>query len=71
MVQRVIYRRRHCYATKSNKIRKVKTPGTFCFEKKERASSGVSGGGLRRMAVQAAVRRVHTLARCRLWRTSP
>ncbi|KAK9846460.1 hypothetical protein WJX81_004328 [Elliptochloris bilobata] len=27
MVQRVTYRRRHCYATKSNKTRKVKTPG--------------------------------------------
>ena len=24
---RVTYRRRHCYATKSNKIKKVKTPG--------------------------------------------
>eukprot|EP00884_Botryococcus_braunii_P004852 jgi/Botrbrau1/14368/Bobra.0014s0023.1 len=27
MVQRLTYRRRHCYATKSNKVRKVKTPG--------------------------------------------
>ena len=27
MVQRLTYRRRHCYATKSNKTRKVKTPG--------------------------------------------
>ncbi|KAK9820205.1 hypothetical protein WJX72_007485 [[Myrmecia] bisecta] len=27
MVQRVTYRRRHCYATKSNKTRVVKTPG--------------------------------------------
>ena len=27
MVQRVTYRRRHCYATKSNIVRKVKTPG--------------------------------------------
>ena len=27
MVQRVTYRRRHCYATKSNGVRKVKTPG--------------------------------------------
>ena len=26
---RVTYRRRHCYNTKSNSIRKVKTPGTF------------------------------------------
>ena len=26
---RVTYRRRHCYNTKSNKIRKVKTPGTL------------------------------------------
>merc|ERR1712080_281840 len=27
MVQRVTYRRRHSYATKSNSVRKVKTPG--------------------------------------------
>ncbi len=27
MVQRLTYRRRHCYATKSNKVKKVKTPG--------------------------------------------
>ena len=27
MVQRLTYRRRHCYATKSNKQRIVKTPG--------------------------------------------
>merc|ERR1712072_792445 len=27
MVQRLTYRRRHCYATKSNGVRKVKTPG--------------------------------------------
>eukprot|EP00850_Spirogloea_muscicola_P011696 SM000073S21472 [mRNA] locus=s73:542968:543993:+ [translate_table: standard] len=27
MVQRVTYRRRHCYATKSNQTRVVKTPG--------------------------------------------
>merc|ERR1712216_780336 len=27
MVQRLTYRRRHCYATKSNRVRKVKTPG--------------------------------------------
>ena len=27
MVQRLTYRRRHCYATKSNKQRVVKTPG--------------------------------------------
>ena len=27
MVQRLTYRRRHCYATKSNKLKKVKTPG--------------------------------------------
>lgn len=29
MVERVTYRRRHSYATKSNKVRKVKTPGAF------------------------------------------
>ena len=29
MVQRLTYRRRHCYATKSNKVRKVKTPGAL------------------------------------------
>lgn len=27
MVQRLMYRRRHCYATKSNRVRIVKTPG--------------------------------------------
>mmetsp|Transcript_1462 Transcript_1462/g.2095 ORF Transcript_1462/g.2095 Transcript_1462/m.2095 type:complete len:127 (-) Transcript_1462:163-543(-) len=27
MVQRLTYRRRHCYATKSNKTRVLKTPG--------------------------------------------
>eukprot|EP00899_Mesostigma_viride_P000112 jgi/Mesvir1/10100/Mv06973-RA.1 len=27
MAQRITYRRRHCYNTKGNKIRKVKTPG--------------------------------------------
>lgn len=27
MVQRLTYRRRHSYATKSNQVRKVKTPG--------------------------------------------
>eukprot|EP00657_Telonema_sp_P-1_P001798 TRINITY_DN144_c0_g1_i1.p1 TRINITY_DN144_c0_g1~~TRINITY_DN144_c0_g1_i1.p1 ORF type:complete len:113 (-),score=34.89 TRINITY_DN144_c0_g1_i1:251-589(-) len=27
MAQRITYRRRHCYATKSNGVRKVKTPG--------------------------------------------
>ena len=27
MAQRLTYRRRHCYATQSNKTRKVKTPG--------------------------------------------
>mmetsp|Transcript_8866 Transcript_8866/g.22314 ORF Transcript_8866/g.22314 Transcript_8866/m.22314 type:complete len:119 (-) Transcript_8866:149-505(-) len=27
MVQRITYRRRHCYATKSNVVRKLHTPG--------------------------------------------
>eukprot|EP00897_Mesotaenium_endlicherianum_P000539 jgi/Mesen1/10486/ME000083S09987 len=27
MVQRLTYRRRHCYATRSNQIRKLRTPG--------------------------------------------
>jgi len=27
MVQRLTYKRRHCYATKSNKQRKLRTPG--------------------------------------------
>merc|ERR1712205_69012 len=27
MVQRVTYRRRHCYATKSNRMRRLRTPG--------------------------------------------
>ena len=42
MVQRVIYRRRHCYATKSNKIRKVKTPGTL--ERKAEGEERERGG---------------------------
>lgn len=42
MVQRVTYRRRHCYATKSNKIRKVKTPGALWRGGWKRA---VRGGG--------------------------
>ena len=29
MVQRLTYRRRHSYATRSNKVRKVKTPGVL------------------------------------------
>jgi len=29
MAQRLTYRRRHCYATQSNKTRKVKTPGDY------------------------------------------
>ena len=29
MVQRLTYRRRHSYATRSNKVRKVKTPGAM------------------------------------------
>lgn len=31
MVQRLTYRRRHCYATRSNKIRVVKTPGELVY----------------------------------------
>jgi hypothetical protein len=50
MVQRVIYRRRHCYATKSNKIRKVKTPGTLerKAEGEEREREGASAVRRRR-----------------------
>ena len=29
MAQRLTYRRRHCYATQSNKTKKVKTPGEY------------------------------------------
>lgn len=31
MVQRLTYRRRHCYATRSNKTRVVKTPGSLAW----------------------------------------
>ena len=30
MVQRLTYRKRHSYATKSNQTRVVKTPGEIC-----------------------------------------
>ena len=34
---RITYNRRHCYNTKSNQIRKVKTPGTFNYNKSQYA----------------------------------
>ena len=55
MAQRVTYRRRHSYATKSNKIRKVKTPGgrLVVQTKRKRPSPpkcGVSGVRLQGIA---------------------
>eukprot|EP00008_Paramoeba_atlantica_P009990 CAMPEP_0201481812 /NCGR_PEP_ID=MMETSP0151_2-20130828/6078_1 /ASSEMBLY_ACC=CAM_ASM_000257 /TAXON_ID=200890 /ORGANISM="Paramoeba atlantica, Strain 621/1 / CCAP 1560/9" /LENGTH=71 /DNA_ID=CAMNT_0047864185 /DNA_START=62 /DNA_END=274 /DNA_ORIENTATION=+ len=50
MVQRVTYRRRHAYATKSNRTRVVKTPGgklTVHYRKKNGA--GVKCGGCGRV----------------------
>merc|ERR1711966_396472 len=48
MVQRLTYRRRHCYATKSNTTRVVKTPGgklVFQYMKKKVSAPkcGISG----------------------------
>mmetsp|Transcript_2718 Transcript_2718/g.3749 ORF Transcript_2718/g.3749 Transcript_2718/m.3749 type:complete len:116 (-) Transcript_2718:111-458(-) len=39
MVQRLTYKRRHCYNTKSNKVKIIKTPGgklTFQYSEKQR-----------------------------------
>merc|ERR1711976_89465 len=51
MVQRLTYRRRHCYATKSNTTRVVKTPGgklVFQYMKKKVSAPkcGISGKAL-------------------------
>jgi len=48
MVQRLTYRRRHCYATRSNKVQKVKTPGgRLIFQYKPKRASppkcGITG----------------------------
>ncbi|MEW5296928.1 MAG: hypothetical protein WDW38_010102 [Sanguina aurantia] len=42
MVQRMVYRRRHCYHTKSNAVRIVKTPGgklVYQYKKKPTAAA--------------------------------
>merc|ERR1712054_389041 len=45
MVQRLTYRRRHSYATKSNKLRKVKTPGgVLTFHNVAKKATGVKCG---------------------------
>merc|ERR1711934_831673 len=45
MVQRLTYRRRHSYATKSNKVRKVKTPGgVLTFHKVAKKSAPIKCG---------------------------
>merc|ERR1712167_74608 len=45
MVQRLTYRRRHSYATKSNKVRKVKTPGgVLTFHNIRKHASGIKCG---------------------------
>lgn len=73
MVQRVTYRRRHAYATKSNKTRVVRTPGgklTVQYPKKKTSHPvcGVTG------ALLAGVREGNDAALCSsriaLWDTS-
>merc|ERR1711871_656438 len=45
MVQRLTYRRRHSYATKSNQVRKVKTPGgVLTFHKVLKTASAIKCG---------------------------
>merc|ERR1711934_1303130 len=45
MVQRLTYRRRHSYATKSNQVRKVKTPGgVLTFHKVAKKASPIKCG---------------------------
>merc|ERR1712159_358730 len=45
MVQRLTYRRRACYATKSNTVRKVKTPGgVLTFHNVRKRGSGTKCG---------------------------
>merc|ERR1711939_294611 len=45
MVQRLTYRRRHSYATKSNQVRKVKTPGgVLTFHKVAKRASKIKCG---------------------------
>jgi len=45
MVQRLQYRRRHSYATKSNQVRKVKTPGgVLTLHKVKKTSSATKCG---------------------------
>merc|ERR1711988_808052 len=45
MVQRLTYNRRHSYATKSNKVRKVKTPGgVLTLHNVKKKASGVKCG---------------------------
>lgn len=61
MVQRVTYRRRHAYATKSNKTRIVRTPGgklvvQYPKKKTSHPVCGVTGAllaGVRQSAMQA------------------
>merc|ERR1719504_599099 len=56
MVQRLTYRRRHCYNTASNKIKKVRTPGGkltvhILAKKSARAKCGDCGTALQGMPV--------------------
>eukprot|EP00891_Asterochloris_glomerata_P000522 jgi/Astpho2/522/e_gw1.00011.184.1_t len=56
MVQRLTYRRRHCYATKSNRVRIVKTPGgklTYQYQKKPVAHSKCGASGVRLHGIKA------------------
>ncbi|XP_071506349.1 uncharacterized protein [Diadema antillarum] len=57
MVQRLTFRRRHTYATKSNKIKVVKTPGgrlVYHYLKKKPSPARCGDTGVKLKGVQAA-----------------
>lgn len=45
MVQRLTYRRRHAYATKSNRVRVVKTPGALSWRYLQPQRSAADAAG--------------------------
>jgi len=56
MVERLQYRRRHCYATRSNKVRKVKTPGgrlIFQYAKKRTSAPKCGATGVMLQGISA------------------
>mmetsp|Transcript_2770 Transcript_2770/g.17255 ORF Transcript_2770/g.17255 Transcript_2770/m.17255 type:complete len:106 (+) Transcript_2770:73-390(+) len=60
MAQRVTLRRRHSYATRSNKIRKVKTPGGWMAKgttRKEKKKNGMEGNACEKNARNGTFRR--------------